>query len=437
VNPPPGYIVPDFPSLYKPDLLTSFSKQSEGYFLYYAEGASSLSIEAEKKANNSCNLSCFVDIFHFTLYWHLIFHVLIFGATGTWFTFVALFSPTSSVGIRLPASAHRRASTDLRTNTEIAEEGAVDVDRHNMNHIPSDRRGSASDNDAAKVGIRERMRRGLSNREVNGPGSRPGSSPAVRKNAGNRKMDDRKSRSRRSSSADGLKIMDFAEDPEDIPLQPTMSGKSIPPLQHPKPRRARTRARISKSNADSGQSSDLETHPTAAFAGTEVHAKHPAPLRSPRRMDSPDLDDLALDRPISHTDVPLPNQSQFSLPREGHFESAQPVSLTKTRTVSVVEPTLPNNNDNRASFSSSRNPLHSLKMYWSNSTGMTESKVRTYQPGRRRAPKHSRRPAPIWLAALPLPVFVFWGIFSALIMATIIGFTLSAVYNTAGFEMST
>jgi len=309
------------------------------------------------------------------------------------------------------------------------------VDRLNMKHIPSDRRGSASDNDAAKVGIRERMRRRSGNREVNGPGVRPGSSAAVRNGKGNQTTENTKSR--RSSSADGLKIMDFAEDPEDIPLQPTMSGKSTTPLHHPKPRRARKRAKISNSSADSGQSSDLETHPSAAFAGMEVHAKHPAPLPSPRRMNSPDIDDLALDRPISHTDVPLPNQSQFSLPRHGHLEPAQPVSLTKTRTVPVVEPTLPNNNDNRASFSSSHNPLHSLKMYWSNSTGMTESKVRKYQPGRRRAPKHSRRPAPIWLAALPLPIFVFWGIFSALIMATIIGFTLSAVYNTAGFEMST
>jgi len=310
------------------------------------------------------------------------------------------------------------------------------VDRHNMNHIPSDRRGSMSDNDAAKVGIRERMRRRSSNREVNGPGAKPGGSPAVRGKNGKRKAEDAQTRSRRSSSADGLKIMDFAEDPEDIPLQPTMSGKSVPPLHHPKPRRARTRARKSDSNTDSGQSSDLETHPTAAFNGAEVQAKHAIPMPSPRRMDSPDLDDLALDRPISHTDVPLPNQSQFSLPRDGHIRPSQPISLTKTRTISVVEPSAPDDG-NRASFSSSHNPLHSLKMYWSNSTGMTESKVRTYQPGRRRAPKHSRRPAPIWLAALPLPIFVFWGIFSALIMATIIGFTLSAVYNTAGFEMST
>jgi len=52
VNPPPGYIVPDFPSLYKPDLIYAFSKPSEGYFLYYAEGESPLGLEAEQKANN-------------------------------------------------------------------------------------------------------------------------------------------------------------------------------------------------------------------------------------------------------------------------------------------------------------------------------------------------------------------------------------------------
>lgn len=48
-----------------------------------------------------------------------------------------------------------------------------------------------------------------------------------------------------------------------------------------------------------------------------------------------------------------------------------------------------------------------------------------------------RLPPPVYLPFIPLVLFPLWGLASALVMATIIGFSLSAVYNTAGFEMST
>lgn len=49
----------------------------------------------------------------------------------------------------------------------------------------------------------------------------------------------------------------------------------------------------------------------------------------------------------------------------------------------------------------------------------------------------ARKPAPLYLGFLPLVVLLFWGMASALVMSTIIGFVLAAVYNTTGFEMST
>jgi hypothetical protein len=45
--------------------------------------------------------------------------------------------------------------------------------------------------------------------------------------------------------------------------------------------------------------------------------------------------------------------------------------------------------------------------------------------------------APLYLAFLPLLFMMVWATASALIMGTIIGFTLSAVFVTANFEMST
>lgn len=48
-----------------------------------------------------------------------------------------------------------------------------------------------------------------------------------------------------------------------------------------------------------------------------------------------------------------------------------------------------------------------------------------------------RKAAPIYLAFLPMAFLLLWGMASALIMSTIIGFVLAAVYNTTGFEMAT
>ena len=55
-------------------------------------------------------------------------------------------------------------------------------------------------------------------------------------------------------------------------------------------------------------------------------------------------------------------------------------------------------------------------------------------------PLHSsrnRRRAPVTLGVIPLFLLLIWGTASALVMSTIIGFALSATYNTAGFEMNT
>lgn len=60
--------------------------------------------------------------------------------------------------------------------------------------------------------------------------------------------------------------------------------------------------------------------------------------------------------------------------------------------------------------------------------------------GSRTTPKSSKpaqASAPIYLALLPLLFLLAWSTLSALVMGTIIGFTLSAVYTTANFEMST
>jgi hypothetical protein len=48
-----------------------------------------------------------------------------------------------------------------------------------------------------------------------------------------------------------------------------------------------------------------------------------------------------------------------------------------------------------------------------------------------------RKSAPLYLAFLPFVFLLLWGVASALIMSTIIGFVLAAVYNTTGFEMAT
>jgi hypothetical protein len=55
----------------------------------------------------------------------------------------------------------------------------------------------------------------------------------------------------------------------------------------------------------------------------------------------------------------------------------------------------------------------------------------------RRYSTRIRKSAPLYLAFMPLVILLFWCVASALVMSTIIGFVLAAVYNTTGFEMST
>lgn len=405
-----------------------------------------------------------VDIFHYTLYWHLIFHALIFGLTGLWFTFVALLSPTSSVGVR--SLSGRRTKTDFRTNTEVAEEGVFDVDvEGDAKQAGTGRKGSASDNEAAKGGIRERARRGSSSRAIRGLGEQKdlhpddGDDQDGKEETSNGKHKE-KLKPRRTSSAEGLKIMDFAENPDDIPLIPTKSGRSGPPrsgsgsgsgpsssggIHHPRPRRppndhARGRT-ISMLSARSEQSSDLETHPTGAFSGARDRPvrrppRSPSPPSMEMGMDrtSPDLADLTLDRPISHTDAPMPNQSQYSLHREEDLSREASMQEQRSRARAQGGEETGQDHDRLGPLKSLFSASHHEHLQAH--THFDPRAIRA-KPKRIRPPKHSRRPAPIWLAALPFPFFALWGLVSAVIMSTIIGFTLSAVYNTAGFEMST
>ena len=318
------------------------------------------------------------------------------------------------------------------------------MDSNNRLGIKGYRKGSASDNEAAKSGIRERARRGSSSRAIHGP--RGLSDPLwSREDEGKEKEDGSFGRSRRASSADGLKIMDFAENPDDIPLRPTKSGRSGPSgssssMYHPKPRRHDERVRkASVLSSHSDQSSDLETHPTEAFSGAKDRpVRRPPRSPSPPTMEPPSPGDLALDRPISHTDVPIPNLSQYSLHREEDLSRDASMSEQRPRVRDA---------DETARLSHDR--LGPLKTFFSSShhedlSGMSRTRSHAQSQGESlktrqwsRKAKHSRRPAPVWLAALPFPFFAVWGLASAVIMSTIIGFTLSAVYNTAGFEMST
>ncbi|KAJ9109928.1 hypothetical protein QFC19_001909 [Naganishia cerealis] len=55
----------------------------------------------------------------------------------------------------------------------------------------------------------------------------------------------------------------------------------------------------------------------------------------------------------------------------------------------------------------------------------------------RKCSTRARKSAPMYLAFVPLVFLILWCMASALVMSTIIGFVLAAVYNTTGFEMST
>jgi hypothetical protein len=453
--------------------------------------------------------TCTVDIFHFTLYWHMIFHAAIFGLTGAWFTFVALLSPTSSVGVRSfgtfdggpdggDGDKIRRARTDFRTNTEVAEEGAlgiglgfgtmgidgeVDLDETNSVGKGKGRKGSASDNDAAKGGLRKRSRsrsrsrRGSGGRPIRGPGQHRDPLWTLEDEKEVAEEERMGGRSRRTSSADGLKIMDFAEGADDIPLRPTKSGlsrrgsqggpsargSSSSILHHPKPRHHEQHPRHQTNSllsSHSDQSSELETHPSEAFADPKKGRLLRLPPRTPSPpsmtpdpepdqdydpADDDDDPDLTLNRPISHTDVPIPNQSQYSLHREEDL--SREASTGRSQRALGEDGHDEQAHDRfgpiKSFFSSHRehDPDHPrsnhIHLHRSETGTTTGTKLPRHPTPRRPKPKHSRRPAPIWLAALPFPFFAVWGLTSAVIMSTIIGFVLSAVYNTAGFEMST
>jgi hypothetical protein len=226
--------------------------------------------------------------------------------------------------------------------------------------------------------------------------------------------------------------VDFAGSPHDIPLRPISSGSAVPPLLHPTARRIQQTSSLTSS--PSTQGSDLEAHPSGAFEGIQAQPSQVPPSPSPPQMGSSGLGGYALDRPISHTDVPMPNRSQHTLRWEEHPETSASFSATRTITASTTKQ---DTSQGQRQSASSHKPLHSLKGLFSNTSGSGDHEVRPAQSDRKRVPKHTRRPAPVWLAVIPLPLFTLWGVVSALVMSTIIGFILSAVYNTAGFEMST
>jgi len=74
LTPPPGYVVPKFPSLYNPTLELAAARSTDGTvpetaYLYYS-----------------------IDIYRFTLYWTLILYASTFALCGTWALVVRMMS---------------------------------------------------------------------------------------------------------------------------------------------------------------------------------------------------------------------------------------------------------------------------------------------------------------------------------------------------------
>lgn len=140
IAPPIGYTTPDFPSLYLPRWVfrvpndTIIADQNGGgggggtfgydevasHWLYYAEGesqeaalnSSSSGVSVASDASSS-TFAFRLDIWHFTLYWHLILHSILFVLPALWFTAVALLSPSSA----------------WRRNFDRARDGAVKAEK--------------------------------------------------------------------------------------------------------------------------------------------------------------------------------------------------------------------------------------------------------------------------------------------------------------------
>lgn len=99
---PPGYVTPNWPGLYTPTWSVRRSNGNgtdvlPGNYLFEAIGESTLRFELEVIQL----IQYPIDIWQYTLYWHLVFHALIFGLPALWFTLVLLFSPTSSLSLRV------------------------------------------------------------------------------------------------------------------------------------------------------------------------------------------------------------------------------------------------------------------------------------------------------------------------------------------------
>lgn len=261
--------------------------------------------------------------------------------------------------------------------------------------------------------------------------------------AASRKQEKQKQAERRASDSD-LRAMDFAVDPHDIaleayPTEPrhrtiTDESQALSRLQPNSQGRSSTSPLFS--NTFDNQSVNASPGPST-IASTHLH-----PVLSHRREVS--IDPLqeendylqaglgaGLSRPISRTDCPLPNQSQYSLHRQPTNPNTHN-ALSRTRTRSRIQNLINTTSDPAHHLSG--HDLHPLKTFRSLLPHGLETDEYHNAP---KKPQHSRRPAPLWMGLLPFPIFTIWGFTSALIMGTIIGFTLSAVYNTAGFEMST
>jgi hypothetical protein len=349
-----------------------------------------------------------------------------FGLTGIWFTIVALLSPSSSVSLRTPSD--RRGRTDFRTNTEVAEEGRSRALESELSggrgfgrKKKREPRGSISDNAAAKERARMRAKSGSSSRSAEARKLSVGSDPGAhvksthgrssnQSHGHHNSFQDRGQGGRKGSDEMDVKVMDFAQSEDDIPLQ--TRNTSTPRLYQnrgdpeetvqPVPTRRTSFSRVLRPTPGQGRDDHPDITPGPSSPGSvksRRKGKEPMDSPSPPRMSSPSREQDAEARQRGPRHRPSSrNQSRFSNP----FRSSS-------------SNTAEDDPDNLRPFQS----LHS-----------TTQATKTYG-------RHQRRPAPIWLSFLPLPFFLLWGVTTALIMSTIIGFTLSAVYNTVGFEMST
>lgn len=128
---PPGYVTPKWPGLYAPTWSVRRSNGNgtdvlPGNYLFEAIGESCSDFTCLPA--HPAHLS---DIWHYTLYWHLVFHSLIFCLPALWFTLVLLLSPTSSLSLRVRSKKNVEDNqsmelTSIRNDTRLQQEEETD-----------------------------------------------------------------------------------------------------------------------------------------------------------------------------------------------------------------------------------------------------------------------------------------------------------------------